>query len=369
MRKTPLEKFSVFYEENKKKLFMESGVNHPLYYKKARVWIDSQCDVESQEFAEDIIKYTRYISFNEFIKRLKVVCTAFVNNYSKEKDSIFILILPFKLNKSNLWVSLLAYPHLRSLVQYIRYNITDVYNEKMNHKSPFYGKKIICILCDDCAYTGHQISFIAKLDNTGIDYAGKTGPPPETDKKWMEWYKNTNEEAGKVIKKINISEFSVNIIIPFMTSLARKRLHKLHYVKIPHKCEILPIFNQHVNTNNIPRHIINEFKQTFQYHKEISAVYFDHKIADSVSTFHKIYLLAPIFNCVVNNMSMTFIESCPQIKIPDNINIYEYYINLEKIVKNTCPPAFYKKIKYTFEGKSIDSNVYVHTLFGTSNMV
>jgi hypothetical protein len=363
--------FKKFYNENKHKISMPMNENYPINYKKAKRWATSQCDADSREFADSIIRFTRYVSFLDFITHLKRVCTSYNKTYSnlEHKNTMFILIVPFKIKKSNMWVSLLAFEFLQDIIDDVYYDITDVYNNTIDHRSKLYKKKIRCIICDDCAYTGHQLSFISSFDYSRINYPNKLSPPDVHKHEWMEWYDNINREAEDYIKKISIKDFSVDLIIPFMSILAQIRLQNIHYVKIPADCIVFPIFSQQVNIDRMPVHILNEFKRTFQYHKDISAIYFDHKVADAVSTFHKIYLLAPLFNCSVDNIKIGFIDNCEENVIPDNINVYNYYIDLGTELGNkTCPPSYYKHIDYTFNKKKVDSNLYIFELFAEKNV-
>jgi hypothetical protein len=369
--KLSLNKFKQFYEENKDIIKMPDGNNYPLNYKKATRWANMQCDIESRNFAQQIIKYTQYVPFSVFYSKLLSICQSYVADSIKEKESgeaVFILIIPFRVSKSNIWVSLLAYEFLHSIIDEVYYDITEVYNNTLNHRSNLYRKKIHCIICDDCAYTGHQLSYISSFDNSWINYPNKPVPPNIYSKKWLEWYEKVDVSSNTYIQTIDINNFSVDVIIPYMSILAQKRLHDIHYVRVPRTCRVFSIFSQQVDMEMIPIHILNEFKRTFQYHKDISAIYFDHKIADAVSTFHKIYLLAPVFNCSVSNNRVGFIENCDDDKIPDSVNIYDYHVDLEKAGHKTCPLSFYKNLKYTFNGKSVDPSVYVFDLFKEKNI-
>ena len=367
MSNTSFKKFKKFYKENIKNIFMKKRENHRLNYEKANHWANSQCDPESKEFAHWIIKNTEYVSFGKFIDRLQRVCESYLKTYStpEHKNTHFVLIIPFKINKSNTWVSLLAYRYLQKIITDVRYDVTEVYNSTIDHKSNLYRKKVRCIICDDCAYTGHQIEFISSLNTNWIKYPNRSPPPTVYEKSWIEWNNTVSRESHKYITNISIDDFSVDLIIPYMSIGAQLRLKKIHYIKIPSDCWIFPLFTQQVDMDRIPIHIVNEFKKTFQYHKNISAIYFDHKIADAVSTFHKIYLLAPLFNCVVTNKRIGFIENCTEEnKIHGDINIYNYYINLEPILKDkTCPPSYYKGIQYKFNNKLVDKDLYLFELF------
>ena len=138
--------FKKFYEENKNKLSMLMDENNPINYKKAKQWANSQCDSDSREFANNIIKYTRCVSFAEFMGgpgRLKKVCDSYKKTYSKpeHKNTVFILIVPFKIKKSNMWVRLLAFEFLQDLINAVYYDITEVYNNTIDHRSKLYKKK------------------------------------------------------------------------------------------------------------------------------------------------------------------------------------------------------------------------------------
>lgn len=362
--------FAKFYNENKKRIHMPKDENYPINYKLGRQWAESQCDPESRDFADGILRFTEYVSFKKFSEQLKKVCLSYVNTYSapEHKDTVFILIVPFKVKKSNIWVSLQAFAYLKGIINDIYYDITEVYNHTKEPNSPLYNKKVRCLICDDCAYTGHQLSFISSFDPAWLKFSGKLPAPSVNSRKWIEWYDDMNSSAEHYIQNISINQFSVDLIIPYMSILAQAKLRSVHYIKIPKECIVFPIFSQQVNIDRVPPHILSEFKQTFQYHKDISAIYFDHKIADSVSTFHKIYLLAPLFNCVIKNRSIGFIENCRRDKIPDNIKIWDCYIDIEKKLEEPCPPTFYKALKYTFNGKIVDPETYVFELFGTKNI-
>ena len=46
-----------------------------------------------------------------------------------------------------------------------------------------------------------------------------------------------------------------------MSTLARDKLKLIHYVRIPEQCIVFPMFNQQINVDRMPTHIINEIKQ------------------------------------------------------------------------------------------------------------
>jgi hypothetical protein len=353
-----LEAFGEFCDENADKVRMPRAQNYPLNYELAQKWADRQCDDESKEFADSIVKGTIYVSFERFMHKLEQICS----DYTAAVDpaAAYVLIVPFSLEKSNVWVSMLAYPHLKQALTHIYYDITTAFNDSRKPGSPLYGRAVHCVVCDDCAYTGTQLmEHISTFDLNRIHFERRRAAPSPHDPEWLIWHASMKEEVGRIVQQIDITQFSVDLIIPYMSILADKRLERIHYVKKARAARVFPIFAQVFDVEQRPPHIANEFRRTFQYHKDISAIYFDHKIADGLSTFNKVYLFAPLFNCNPPNMNIPFIEGCMR-RIPEGINPHDFIPDVERLVP-VCPPTFYKTIDYTWRGEKIDRKL---TVFG-----
>lgn len=352
--------FEKFYKENKNRIHMPRSENYPMNYKLAHNWAQSQCDTDSRDFAKAIISHTLYISYETFARNISHMCESYNKKHENVyKDHVFVMIIPFSACKSNTWVSMLIFDKLKHMINDIDTNITDVYNKTLNKNTPFYQKTVHCIIADDASYTGNQLLHSATFDFKRMYIQNRPEQPAETDRTWLIWYDRMSDLVEKYIKTIDINEFSVDLLIPYMGAIAKEKMKHLHYVRVLNSSFIFLPFSQQINIDKIPPHILNEFKKTFQYHRNISAIYFDHKIADAISTFHKIYILAPLFNCAVDNKSFSFIENCSLKEIPSNIDIYEYHIDLERSGAKVCPKTFYKSIKYTFNGKKINTELNV----------
>lgn len=358
---TRLTAYKKLYAENKSNLHMSKGRNYPINYKVGFDWASYHCDSESSNFASQIIKKTVYVSFNEFLSNLEHMCKSFKRHYEKKKDATYVLIIPFTSDKSNLWVSLLAYPWIHSILHDVHFNITDAYNEYVVHKK---HKNVVCIICDDCAYTGNQIMNMCSLEPQKLKYKGKPAEPDQTSSIWMNWFKKITDDSARIEKAINKNAFSVNMIIPYMSTLAQQTLSEWHFVLIPKDVKIFKLFRELVNMHEYNQGMIREFESSFQYHTNISAIYFDHKIADAISTFNKIYLLAPVFNCGSLRKSVRFIDGCCGTKsIDSSIDIYNIYVNIEDYMQeNACPSTFYKSIAYKKNGKRVTGVMRVQDL-------
>ena len=345
--------FKKLYEENKERILMKD-INYPLNYKKAIKWANGQCDIESSNFAKSIIISTKYVSFIEFYTSLKNMCNTYIATYSKPKyrNTDFVLIVQDSIYRSNTWVSLLCFKFLETIITDVCSDITEVYNG---------NKKTICIICDDCAYTGTQMENIIRMKYKHLNY-GKSKEPSVYSKEWITWDEKEIVAAERYLKTIDPNKFVIDLIIPYISTVAANRLNIYSYVRLQKSTIIFSTFIEQHDIKSIPEDILYEFKSTFQYHNEVSAIYFDHKIADSISTFHKIYTLAPLFNCPELHDRIGFIDNCPNIETIDSkININELTLSFEN-TNNTysiCPITYYKNIKYTFNGENIPQNTMV----------
>jgi hypothetical protein len=340
--------------ENKDKLHMPTGRNYPLNYKIGMNWAQHHCDVESTNFATQIVKNTIYVSFAEFIQNLEDSCKSLIRYYKKKKDVTFILIIPHSADKSNMWVSLLAYPWIHDIIHDIHFTVTSAYNEYVVKKQ---HTQVVCIMCDDCAYTGNQISDECALHPHTVMYDNKPVEPDHTSLKWVDWFKTIIDNTKMLESEIDINKFSINLIIPYMSTLAQQKVAERHFIMVPSNVKVFKMFRERVNMHDYSQGVVREFESTFQYHTDISAIYFDHKIADAVSTFNKIYLLAPVFNCGDLRKSICFIEGCCEpSKLKNNINPYNVYLNVENNMEGQgCPSTYYKSINYTINKKKIET--------------
>jgi hypothetical protein len=97
------------------------------------------------------------------------------------------------------------------------------------------------------------------------------------------------------------------------------------------------------------------------YDDKISAIYFSHKLADSVSIFQKIYAFAPLYDIssfFVTSFNGGLIENCDSNKYDPKLLIddVEDIKDCDNPKCYICPEPFYKTIKYfNNKGYAIDS--------------
>lgn len=362
-----LHAFNKLYEENAKHLHMPKSVNHPLNYRRAIDWASHHCDSASVKFAEAIVANTAYISFGDFMTAISRICASFKQHYlstSKNRGSTkFVLVIPFDMTKSNIWVSLLMWPELRDIINDIDFDITSVYNRYIINGA---GDRIVCIVCDDCAYTGNQLLGYCTLDPHRVEYRDKPKEPSVNSPDWIAWDVSVREMVKELEAELDSTRFSINLMIPYMSTHAQQNIMDRRFLMIPKDVQIFKLFRERVNIHDFAVGAMREFESTFQYHSNIAAIYFDHKIADAISTFNKIYLLAPVFGCGNLKKSVCFIDGCDKRKLPDEVNIYDIYVNIEDVLPRgaICPSTFYKSIKYTLGGHPVSDLCIYNALLG-----
>lgn len=374
-----LRAFNKLYEENAKHLCMPKAVNHPLNYRRAMDWASHHCDSASVKFAEAVVANTAYISFGDFMSAIGRICTSFKQHYfgtthtsknssaggsaPKSRPVKFVLVIPFDMTKSNIWVSLLMWPALRDFVDDIDFDITSVYNRYITNHS---ADRIVCIVCDDCAYTGNQLLGYCTLDPHRVEYPDKPKEPSVNSPDWIAWDAAVREKARQIEAELDTARFSINLMIPYMSTHAQQNITDRRFLMVPKDVQIFKLFRERVNIHDFAVGAMREFESTFQYHSNIAAIYFDHKIADAISTFNKVYLLAPVFGCGNLKKSVCFIDGCEKRKLPDEVNIYDVYVNIEDVLPRgaICPSTFYKSIKYTLNGRPISDLCIYNALLG-----
>lgn len=375
---TRLRAFNRLYEENAKHLHMPKNINHPLNYRRAMDWASHHCDATSIKFAESIIANTAYISFGDFIAAISRICTSFKQHYFEKSRQTkgggttagssgtkFILVIPFDMTKSNIWVSLLMWPELRDIVDDIDFDITSAYNRYVARSQV---DRTVCIVCDDCAYTGNQLLGYCALDPHRVEYPDKPKEPSVNSSDWILWDSAVRSRTKEIETSLDAVSFSINLMIPYMSTHAQQNIMDRRFLMIPKDVQIFKLFRERVNIHDFAVGAMREFESTFQYHSNIAAIYFDHKIADAISTFNKIYLLAPVFGCGNLKKSICFIDGCEKRKLPDEVNIYDIYVNIEDVLPrgSICPSTFYKSIKYTMNGRHV-SDLCIYNALLTDN--
>lgn len=262
-----------------------------------------------------IIEMTTYVTFDDFYQSLGKCVESFLK---KIGNSPYIFLYLGREDKSNFWVTQLALDYIiNKYPQNLPYDILRNYKDV----EYVYGEdasKFKYVAFDDCSYSGLQLSdhIEYELDNNPnknnlyviVPYISGAAYKiiSEADSIGEEYTKNNLIYEYKILK---ISEILKNqgYSKEFIDNFFKNLLVYLNDFDIGPDKESAEYEDEDWNHNvdNVP-------------------IYFDHKIADSVSTYPKLYSFGIIYD--------------------KNDHVYVYHWLIKNCINslNECPPKIYK---------------------------
>lgn len=304
---TSKQRFDEFYEENKSKL--PTIKSYPLDYANIDKWINMQQDDCSRTWALLFKKYARHVSFAEFFGKMnKIIADLVLHIESNRYDNIVLYFINDDVKKSGVWLALLLYQSIRNYIT--RVEISTGFVDTVTTKT-------LLLYLDDMSFSGSQI--------------------------YDELLKSLSNRKG-------VDNVEVYMAMPFFTEKAFKKIatssKKIKYI-IPDSHEIIPLFQDQVKSDSVYRDKYDDYsKCPFPINDNLPIIYFDHKLADSVSTYPSLFLMGRMKRFDGNRISL--IQNCD----PSSYN--EIY---------SCPPPTYKDMVHTFLGKKVTSFSFLNTTF------
>src|SRR3972149_2784858 len=248
-------------------------------------------------------------------------------------EGIYIVIFG-ELNKSNFWVSILLFRILGDVIT----GILDNYSRSVIDRVR--NKKILLLIPDDMAYTGTQL--VTSIQDFSMFMGGV----------------------------LTLSNITVLIACPYIGSGAIRPFLS-HNIRINNTSEIVYTFLEHIMSNNpterklINKEILNDYfgvdriyYRAFLYSYNLYLIYFDHKLADSLSIFQKMLALGTYYNCD-NTIGLMgpLIKDCKLSDYKVNNIIPSPYLKIDDFDSmNVCPLPYYKTIQYTYKRNVLDTN-------------
>ena len=386
--------------ENYPKILMK---NDPPKYtkniKKFNEWIENIKKSSNPDeliiFAKFLRDKIRYVSFNEFNNKINELSVNYVNYINKNKKKYdYIVFTSYSdhgsttIDKSDFWVLLLSIycinkHKFESNIIYIPNIDTDIVNKLLSKFN------ILITIFDDMAYSGTQLNHrLFKINNS-------------------------------IIKNIDIEYIcDIYLFVPYISTTALNKFEEQQNIKnniiISKSTEIIESlvdqfkewYGNKENYMDIlkigcPKDYESKIKKTFNCNSNYIQIpiYFEHKIADFMSTFNTILLFGtyPVINdddcnpqSLINDCDENISSILPYNKDNiincDNMNDNDGNIYFKKgnfcykrtIVKNEnqicnnmyeedmkCPSSFYKTIQYTQNNKNISNyeDIYPNFLF------
>jgi|LakMenE01Jun11ns_1017448.scaffolds.fasta_scaffold9955104_4 hypothetical protein len=258
---------------------MEYNINNNL----KNEWL-AKCDISIKDIAEEFLNITQYISNDIFDDYLAKSLKEMLEYFDNIKNIYIQFFIPENsLNKSNYWV-------IKKLVKLINDNDNGKYIISINSDIKSFNNNFPIIIADDASYSGSQIcSYIE-------DY-------------------------------IDSKNYKLFLLIPFISKIAIERIrsydNNIKFIE-NNRYELKPLTDLMEN---------EKIKRLFSYYGNSNItqypIYFNHKVADSYSSFPLIYS----YGIMPNQKNKEIISYC-KIKL---IPLKNRFDELERIVfLNNC---------------------------------
>jgi hypothetical protein len=279
-------------------LAMPSGT-HPVNTEKLEDWIESQQSQTRRDVARALSKHIVYISHHEVIDRCRDLVHQFYTQYlpAQSLETPTIVLFTHRRGKSGYMVALLFY----YWVQQLGFQVPTLMVDKLY---PHLIKDPTCVFAyvDDMSYSGSQLSQILASYAILPSYIEKIPYP----KFWIGFVAMT-QHAQDLLTTIapfedsHISRNQVNDIVAKNPNIApqnirpvQNRIQDIEHIKIQnpftiYASRVIPSIRAQLGDEMfIAAHLF------FNSEPADCIVYFDHKIADSPSTFLKVLLFGPV---------------------------------------------------------------------------
>ena len=298
-------------------------------------------------FLNRLFKIYKYVDFKEYLNKVINLSIELLKLIKENVNKKFLFIVPGKINKSNTWMLFLFLNEIKKQYGDEIYKILkDCYvtndyriiNDSIN--SVFFNNTIY-IYFDDMSYSGSQVN--TNLSNFNLNLKIYFFCP---------YY---SVIAAKNIKKEN-NNFNFFKTTEFIESFKNQFIKDFYYGDI--------ILNE-IKNNDI-------YMNAFQYNDDLVPIYFDHKVADAVSTFQKIILLGtyPVLNEKSKCTITSLIEECKD----DNNKYNQNYCNIKVLDlyqlnrgnNKYCINSYYKTFNYIY--KNIEFKKYTDIVEFSENI-
>lgn len=291
---------------------------------------------ENRHIIEQIINAVQFIKFDEFYSQLCYQVNRFNDYLTEHKIKKYIFTLGvgndggystdnFNLFKSNLWVFLLAYKHLKVKPHDIVLNLNIGIRL-------YYPEIYDFLITDDCSYSGSQL----------VDSVLKYAIP-----EMLYHNKNTYTVIDKnqvMYQPVLDKKYNVHLLVPYVSSNALTKINNFENIT---GFNIIKYFSQIVNTykNIFDTETIQQidklYKKFYSYVEfgDLTPLFFEHKIADMLSTIDLILIKGQVLDNPKKRQ--VFIDECVYDKNnPDkyDMNPNQESFNFKKIYCPSLPP-------------------------------
>ena len=404
------------YDENKDKIHMkaEDGVGqHTLNKEAVGRWIERINRLEDEEerkfynfFAKAFasILETSYISYTVFLSTVNEMAEEIFQKILKEEYSGIFFVISSEVEKSNLWVSLLCMDYWNTKPSFLKLSskirvLSSAGRSFLTgdeHTLPLF-KKPLFLHFDDMSYSGGQVAqFIKtfwappygvpseaqtfKLTSPNVEYY--LAIPYITDV--ARHYILTNNRGVKVLSSTKIIPNFVKQLKLYHKTLeeSEQKATAPYLLLIKEMCTKENFFysgqdkySYYFKNKSFEPEFLEKGIWAFHCSEFKTLIYFDHKLADEVSTFQKVLYFGSypintkinspynkyrrnkkklpvceqeslIYGCAIPSSILDFMKQSHENACRDYIQYGSKKWNINQ--RLVCPKTFYKGISYSF---------------------
>ena len=319
--------FDKFHAQNSANRFLEPMQVYDINGDNIFAWLQSVQTSGSPsaivDFVTTVVKHLRHVSFGQFVDALRGTAIDIAVRIQRESADAVVLVIDGDIHKSNTWVALLVWPFLADVVTHVTDDLNDVPPEIAQNPS----KRVFVLQPDDMSYSGLQMSYVLedvkdwKSRVTFLPVVGFMGV------------------AATTLLAAVTSAFEVPptvTIIPSLVGLLRADFGDSRAQEILKTLEEVP------------------WNRYYGVYDMVTLIYFDHKLADRVSIPTKLLIDAVSYNPSTDTVeTFRLISNCEDAIYKSEsgklIDPKTQFIDLDD--GYTCPKAFYKMLRYMFDGK------------------
>ncbi len=297
-------------------------------------------------FLNRLFKIYRYVDFEEYLNKVINLSIELLKLIKENVDKKFLFIVPGAINKSNTWMLFLF--------------LNEIKNQ--------YGNDIYKLLKDCYVIADYRIIYdYENINNVIFNNAIYI------------YFDDMSYSGSQVLTNLSNFNFKIYFFCPYYSIIAAKRIKNINNtINFFKTTEFIESFkNQFIKDYDYGNIILNEIKNNdiynnaFQYNNDLIPIYFDHKIADAVSTFQKIILLGtyPVLNekskCTITSLIDECIDNNKYDKNYCNNKELDLY-QLNRTKNKYCINSYYKTFNYIY--KNFEFNKYTNIVEFSENI-
>jgi hypothetical protein len=283
---------------------------------------------ENKQFIKNVLNSIIHIPFDKFLKDSIEMIDKFNKHIEKNKKYVFVIgvnndvgasNIDFNIYKSNLWMFMLMYEHLKIKPYDILLNLRIGIQ--------LYGDEYEFLIVDDCIYSGTQIVDQVLYENSS-----------ESLYKFTDSFVVKSEMTKPMFKPVQIKNININLVVPYLSIIGNNKLCDVGLLTslniIKYNKYIVNSFKNVLNVDDLIK--LFEFYRSFGYNLDTNnliPIFFDHKISDSLSTIELVLIKGQVLDN--KNKRKVFIDACDY-----NKEINPFY----ELFDNSKPNFIYNKL-------------------------